>query len=185
VSGYTHAAALLEEVGWHGHFLVTTGFVGSRSFMSKEQIRSLRRRGHVIGSHSVSHPARMSACRHDELVREWRNSRETLADILGEDVTVASVPGGYYSKRVARAAAEAGVRVLFTSEPVTQCRTIDECLIVGRFCLRRGDSPRTAARMAAGDRPQRIRSWLAWNARKLAKTMGGDLYIRARLSALR
>ena len=185
MSACTHTAPLLESFGWPGHFLVTTDRIGSPSFMTREQIRDLRRRGHVIGSHSVSHPARISACGGEELTREWRDSREALAEILGEDVNVASVPGGYFSTRVARAASAAGIRVLFTSEPTTRCRVVDECLVVGRYCFQRGASSQAAARIARGDWSPRFRSWLSWNAKKVAKRVGGDLYVRARLSLLR
>lgn len=185
VSAHSYAAGLLEDLGWPGHFLVTTDRIGSPSFMTREHIKSLRRRGHIIGSHSVSHPARMSACGWRELTREWRESRDALSEILGEDVTVASVPGGYFSTRVARAASAAGIRLLFTSEPTTRCRVVDECLIVGRYCFQRGASSRTAAQIARGAWSPRLRSWLSWNAKKVAKRVGGDLYVRARLSLLR
>ncbi len=185
LSAYTQTAALLEERDWHGHFFVTTSRVGSRSFLTPGQIRALRQRGHIIGSHSHTHPARMSACPWKELVREWHTSRCALSELLGESVTVASIPGGYFSRHVAEAASLAGFRVLFTSEPITRCRWIDECLVVGRYCLRRGDSASTAAQIARGDWPPRMRSWLAWNAKKVAKKLSGDLYVRARLSLLR
>ena len=185
VSAYTHAAALLEERGWRGHFFVTTSRIGSRSFLTPPQIRSLHLRGHLIGSHSHTHPTRMSACPWKELLQEWRTSRCALSELLGESVTVASIPGGYYSRRVAEAASLAGFRVLFTSEPITRCRTIDECLVVGRYCLQRGDSASMAVQIARGHWPTRARSWLAWNGKKVAKKVGGKLYIKARLALLR
>lgn len=185
VSAYTHTADILDRLSWPGHFLVTTNRIGSPRFVSPQQIRNLRQRGHVIGSHSASHPVRMSACGWRRLVEEWNNSRRSLSDILGEEVTVASVPGGYFSKRVARAASAAGIRLLFTSEPTTRCYVVDECLVVGRFCLRTGTSPATAARLVRGDWCPRMRSWLSWNARKGAKKIAGDFYLRARLSLLR
>jgi len=185
VSAYTHIAGILEQRGWLGHFFVTTNRIGSPTFMSREQIRSLRRRGHIIGSHSVSHPVRMSECGWQVLVEEWRNSRQALSDILGEDVTVASVPGGYFSKTVAMAASEAGMRLLFTSEPTTSCYVVDACLVIGRYCLRSGTRAATAARLVRGDWPPRLRSWMSWNTKKAAKKLGGDFYLRARLSLLR
>lgn len=184
-SAYTHAATLLEQRNWRGHFFVTTNRIGSRSFLTPEQIRRLHQRGHVIGSHSHSHPTRMSACSRKELMHEWHASRCALADLLGEDVTVASIPGGYFSRRVAETASASGFRVLFTSEPTTRCRWIDQCLVVGRYCLQRGDSASTAARLAHGDWPPRMRSWLAWNTKKVAKRIGGELYLKARLALLR
>jgi peptidoglycan/xylan/chitin deacetylase (PgdA/CDA1 family) len=185
VSAYTHIADLLEKHSWPGHFLVTTNRIGSPKFLSREQIRSLRGRGHIIGSHSVSHPVRMSDRSWETLVDEWRKSRQVLSDILGEEVTVASVPGGYFSKAVAKAASVAGIRLLFTSEPSTKCYFVDKCLVVGRYCLRSRTPPGTAARLARGDWFPRLSRWLSWNTRKAAKKMAGDFYLRARLTLLR
>src|SRR4029078_6811863 len=83
-------------------------------------IRALHARGHVIGSHSCSHPARMALCDGEQMRREWEESGPVLSDILGVPVRAASVPGGYFSNRVADAAARAGIRALFTSEPTTR-----------------------------------------------------------------
>ncbi|MGA7217736.1 MAG: polysaccharide deacetylase family protein, partial [Candidatus Sulfotelmatobacter sp.] len=99
-SAATQIAGLLQQRGWHGHFFVTAGQIGRKGFLSAEQIRGLRKDGHVIGSHSFSHPTRMSRCPREELAEEWSKSLRALCDILGEPVDTASVPGGYYSRRV-------------------------------------------------------------------------------------
>jgi saccharopine dehydrogenase-like NADP-dependent oxidoreductase len=52
-----------------------------------------------------------------ELLREWKESCAKLSDILQEPVVTASVADGYYSRKVGKAAAAAGIQVLFTSEP--------------------------------------------------------------------
>jgi len=120
VSLYTQVADRLERLGWRAHCFITTGRIGERGFLAPSQLRELRARGHVLGSHSASHPTRFGALSPREMVKEWGESRAALQDLLGQDVTVGSVPGGYYTPRVAAAAAEAGLRVLFTSEPETR-----------------------------------------------------------------
>ena len=60
VSYYTVVADRLEAQGWRGHCFVSTDFIGQRGFLTAAQIRELDARGHVIGSHSASHPARFS-----------------------------------------------------------------------------------------------------------------------------
>ncbi|KPK79394.1 MAG: hypothetical protein AMS25_12820 [Gemmatimonas sp. SM23_52] len=45
------------------------------------------------------------------------NSAKILAEIIGEPITTASVPSGWYSPKIAEAAAAAGIKVSFTSEP--------------------------------------------------------------------
>lgn len=177
VSAYTRIADLLEEDGWRGHFMVTAGWVGRPTFLSPPQIRELRDRGHVIGSHSFSHPTRMSACSPDQVAREWRDSVARLSDILGEPVRVASVPGGYYAPHVAEPLAALGVTSLFTSEPTTRCWQVNGCTVLGRFTVWRHTPVGTVAALAAGRMAPRMAQAVAWNARRVAKTVAGDTYL--------
>src|SRR5262245_32110687 len=103
---YTRVAGMLEENGWHGHFFIITDRIGAPGFLNESQIRELRQRGHVIGSHSHSHPERMSHLTATQMRIEWKESTTRLNNLLGEPVEVASVPNGYYSHTVAETAAE-------------------------------------------------------------------------------
>lgn len=178
------AADLVEARGWRGHFFVTAGRVGSPTFMTREQLRDLRARGHVVGSHSYSHPARMSALSDAELFEEWSSSLGALSDALGEPVTCASVPGGYFSRAVAEAASRAGVRVLFTSEPTARAHRVGECLVLGRYTILRRTPPREAAALAAGAFAPRAKQVAVWNAKKVLKWAGGEQYLRLRKALL-
>jgi peptidoglycan/xylan/chitin deacetylase (PgdA/CDA1 family) len=184
-SAATRIAGILERYGWRGHFFVTAGQVGNRGFVDKEQIRSLRRAGHVIGSHSFSHPTRMSHCTKEQLADEWTRSIGTLSEILGEAPDTASVPGGYYSDRVAETAAAAGIRVLFNSEPTTAIRSVDGCLVVGRYNIFRGMSPRVSGELVSVRAGARSRQWLYWNFKKVLKKSAGGPYLAARQWLLR
>jgi peptidoglycan/xylan/chitin deacetylase (PgdA/CDA1 family) len=185
VSAATRAADVLEGEGWRGHFFVTTDYVGTRGFCDAAQLRALHSRGHVIGAHSCSHPTRMSRCDDATLRREWGGSVARLADVLGAAPASASVPGGYFSRRVAEAAAECGVRVLFTSEPVATAYEVEGALVVGRYTLRRSSPPSEAAALAAGRVAPRCAQWTAWNAKKVLKRVAGEGYLRARSVLLR
>lgn len=186
ISYYTRVAERLETRGWRGHCFVTTGWIGRPGFLDAAQLRELHARGHVIGSHSVSHPQRFAACSWDEMLREWSDSRKALQDVLGADVTSASVPGGYFSARVARAAHAAGFTVLFTSEPQTRIRAIGGCRVFGRHTLRHGSSADMPARLARGELPVLCTEWLSWNAKKALKKVIGTGYPRlaARLTGI-
>src|SRR5262245_21291510 len=69
------AAEILERFGFIGHFFITTNYIGTPGFVSETGIRELSGRGHVIGSHSCSHPLRMGHCAWPQLVDEWTRSR--------------------------------------------------------------------------------------------------------------
>ena len=175
VGAYTTIAPLLERRSWRGHFFVTTSYVGRPGFLTADQIRALHERGHSIGSHSHSHPAWMASCSDSDLAREWVASAQILADILGEPARVASVPGGDYSRRVGAAIAGAGFDVLFTSRPTTRIERIDNCLVVGRYVLRRGVRPEVAAGLVAGRRFPRLKQSLMWRAKRMVKSVARPL----------
>lgn len=120
----------------------------------------------------------MSHCSWQELLREWRESAGILSGILGEPVTVASVPGGYYSRKVAEAAAEAGIRALFTSEPTTRVQRVNGCLVLGRYFVRRGMDSRISGEFARLRVGPRLRQAGLWKLKKLAKFAGGGLYLK-------
>jgi len=177
-SASTVIADLLARYRWPGHFLVTTDYIDTPGFLTREQIRALRRQGHVIGTHSSSHPRRMSSLGWDALVREWGDSVDALADVLGEPVTVASVPGGGYSRRVAEAAAACGITALFTSEPTTATEVVDGCLVLGRYTIWRGMPPARSAGFVSGG-AARYGQVLFWNSKKVLRAIGGRAYARA------
>src|SRR5262249_33121711 len=145
-----YLAEALERYNWRANFFVTTDRIDTKTFLSTDQLRWLRGKGHVIGSHSCSHPYRMSELTDDRLTQEWRRSSEILSDILKEKINAASVPGGFYTPRVARAADGAGIRILFNSEPTTQVEQIGNCRVLGRFTIYRGMSARAAGQLARG-----------------------------------
>ncbi|HVX67316.1 MAG TPA: polysaccharide deacetylase family protein [Bryobacteraceae bacterium] len=179
-SDYHIAARLLETLGWRGHFFVVTDFIGRPGFLTAAEIRELAQRGHAIGSHTCSHPVPISLCDDARLAREWNESTRLLARITGEAILTASIPGGYYSRRVAGAAEAAGIRFLFTSEPRASTDRYGECLLIGRYAIRRSTGPEKAAAIAAGRIAPRWREAALWNAKKVLKRANARAYVRAR-----
>ena len=177
-------ADLLESRGWRGHFFITTDRIGTAGFLGEAEVRELHRRGHIIGSHSCSHPARMAALSRTELDREWCESLSRLSSLVGTSVKVASVPGGFYSRAVGEAAAAAGVEVLFTSEPTAQTATLNGCLLLGRYVIQRGMEPEWSAGFAAGRRAQCWRQTALWKVKRVAKALGGSGYLKLRKAIL-
>ena len=169
-------AARLERHGGVGHFFVTTSRIGTDGFLNEEQIRHLHKSGHIVGSHSHTHPAPISALDDDCLKNEWEQSVQTLTEILDAPVTVASVPGGYYSKRVVQAAELSGIRTLFTSEPTSRVFRIGKCTVLGRFAILRQTPAHTAAAYAAGEFSTCLRQRIVWDSKKLVKWVLGRRY---------
>jgi peptidoglycan/xylan/chitin deacetylase (PgdA/CDA1 family) len=174
------AADLLERRGFRGWFFVTANYIGAPAFLRPADLRELRRRGHQVGSHSSSHPLRMGHCPGAQLLSEWRDSRARIADVLGADVTAASVPGGDFAPPVAEAAAAAGLTRLYTSEPTPRVRSAHGLSLHGRFAIQRWTTPRTAAAYAAGRGLPCLTQRVVWNVKKAGKRIGGRRYLHVR-----
>lgn len=184
ISALHHIAPMLEQYGRRGMFFVATDFIGRQGFLSEAQIRELHGRGHILGSHSCSHPSRMSHLSWEEMCREWRQSVDTLAGIVGEEILTGSVPGGFYSRRVAEAAGKAGIRTLFTSEPVATAHAVGNCVVVGRFGIQRTTTAANASALVQRTGFARTKQRLSWEIKKGVKRIGGTAWLRFRRWAL-
>ncbi|HZR22954.1 MAG TPA: polysaccharide deacetylase family protein [Vicinamibacterales bacterium] len=179
------SADILERHGFIGHFFITTNYIGTRGFLDEPQIRELHARGHVIGSHSCTHPLRMGHCSWPQLLDEWKRSCDILGDVLHCDVRSASVPGGDFAPSVAEAAARAGITHLFTSEPTADARHAFGLTLQGRFTIQKWTTAETVAGLASGAWIPCARQAVVWNAKKLTKRLGGEQYLKMRKLLLR
>lgn len=175
----------LARRGWPAHFFVVTEMVGRPGFLDWEGVRRLAAEGHAIGSHSHTHPERIGSLPPERLRDEWSRSVAALSEAIGAPVTTASVPGGYYSEAVGRAAAEAGITTLFTSQPRRAVGRIGECTLVGRFAVRESTPTQAVVSAAAGKARPWLRQRAGWVARGAAKRVGGRHYVRLRRFLLR
>jgi len=169
-----YAAEALARRGWRGHFFIVTGKIGERTFLDRAGIRELASAGHLVGSHSHTHPDIFRGLTRQRMFEEWRVSRTIVSDILGAPCDTASIPGGDQSPAVLASAAEAGFNYLFTSEPWLHPRSVDGCWMLGRFAVKDSLSPAHLRRLL------RFRGWRrAWMVRRLkdiARRGLGPLY---------
>jgi peptidoglycan/xylan/chitin deacetylase (PgdA/CDA1 family) len=185
--GGASALPVAEELSrrsWRGHFFIATDLVGRPGYLDWDGVRAVAEMGHVIGSHSCSHPDRMADLGYEQLLDEWTRSGAVLAEVLGGPVRTASVPGGLYSADVGRAAAAAGYTALFTSLPSQRPGSIEGCRLIGRWAIRRDTTAEQAAAVAAGRGLPWARQRAAWRLRGIAKKVAGRRYESMRRALL-
>ena len=180
-----YVADQLERLGWRGHFLIATDYIGTGGFLAAAQIRELAERGHCVGSHTCSHPMPMWDCTPEQMYTEWYNSRQKLESIMGSEVICASVPGGAYVPAIAAAAARAGYRALFNSEPTSWVQQVAGCRVIGRYGILRTTTAAEAARLASGDFIACSRQQALWNTKKVVKKVAAKPYAAARKFVMR
>jgi peptidoglycan/xylan/chitin deacetylase (PgdA/CDA1 family) len=180
-----YVADQLERRGWRGHFLIATDYIGTKGFLSAAEVRELAQRGHCIGSHTCSHPIPMWDCPPEQMLTEWRDSRSKLESIIGSEVTCGSVPGGTYVPAIAAAAARAGYRTLFSSEPTSSVQDVAGCSVIGRYGILRTTSAAEAAKLASGDFLACSRQQALWKTKKVLKKVAAKPYAAVRKFIMR
>lgn len=171
----TEVAPILEKYGFSGIFFIATGYIGTPGFLSVSQIKELAARGHIIGSHSHSHPSRMNSLKPSEIVEEWRYSKMLLDDILPAETKIASIPNGYSSKEVLRAMRDNGLTVLYTSEPVTKIRHYMNAQVIGRYAVTCNTTVDMLINLISS-RGVRIRLAVRYKSLGILKRLLGDTY---------
>jgi len=144
-----HIGDALCARGWKGHFFIVTDLLGTRTLLAPAELRHLRSSGHLIGSHSRTHPDIFNALSPRRMLEEWHASTDALSQVLGERCATAAVPGGDISPQVLESAAAAGLRSLFTSEPWLVPRRVHGCWILGRYIVKAATPSSRVADLAA------------------------------------
>ena len=113
---------------------VVASAVAGRSLpqrLTADDVRSLASEGHEIGFHTVDHP-HLTELSDEELDAALTEGREQLEDHARSPITTIGYPFGCWDDRVARAAARAGFRYGFTTEP-SPVRPSSDPLALGRM----------------------------------------------------
>lgn len=176
-TGIIDAAAVLESHGFRGYFFVIASKVGKSGYVSKEEILSLWQRGHIIGTHSLTHPKKISELEYKDILHEWQESSRILSGIIGDKVKAAAVPGGFCSKNVIRAADECGISMLFNSEPVTYVNHYGNISILGRYNIYSSDKDSIITKLVQSEGFERQKRFLSWNIKKVIKKALGKYFI--------
>lgn len=179
VSFITIAATILEKYGFRGVFFISTAYIGSKGFLDAYQIKELVRRGHIVGSHSHSHPQRISSLPDNEIWDEWKYSNELLSECLGKTPFYASIPNGYSSKSVLNAMINAGISKIYTSKPTIHKRNFNGATLSGRYVITDSDTSDSVMRILTSE-SFRFKQTLRYNSLAIVKTLLGDFYLKLR-----
>jgi peptidoglycan/xylan/chitin deacetylase (PgdA/CDA1 family) len=108
LDNYRVAFPILRRYGLTATFFVITGSVGAAGHMDWDDLEYMVAEGMTVGSHTVSHPADLTAVDSSRLVRELEDSRAAIAQRLGLAPEALSYPCGHFDERVIAAARAAG-----------------------------------------------------------------------------
>ena len=182
-SFYNVIAPILEKYNKRGVFFISTRYIGTDRFLTKEQIKTLHSKGHLIASHSDSHPRDISKLSIDEIVDEWSKSKHILEDIVGEEVNQASVPGGAISSAVLKGLKNSGYEVVYTSIPTNKEDSFEGMNIIGRYTITNHSDTAYLNKLLYSS-SYRIRLILKYKLLRLLKSILGSNYNKVKQAIL-
>ena len=149
VSFYTVIAPILERNNIRGHFFIATDYIGTDGFLNEEQIKDLHQRGHVIGSHSCSHPSDFRIIPFENRKMEWVNSVRKLSEIIGKPLKEVSIPNGFLQEDDLQVFKTLGISTIYTSK-LGESRVVEEMAIIGRIGIDNSMSPKKVVSILSG-----------------------------------
>lgn len=175
VSFITKAAPILEKYGRKGVFFISTKFIGTPEFLTLEQVKELADRGHIIGSHSHTHPEIFTQLKKDEIRDEWKKSFDILSGILGMNDMPLSIPNGYASKMIMEEAVKVGYTDIYTSEPTTKIHQFQKHNVIGRYVVHDGMTTQDVLRIVES-KSTRMKMAVKWSVLNIVKAVLGSSY---------
>lgn len=180
VSFYTIIAPILEKYGFKGVFFIATKYIDTPLFLTRAQVKELDEHGHIIASHSDSHPPRIDQLEYEDVKNEWEDSCNKLSGIIDHRVSIASVPNGNCSKKVSRAASDAGVTILYTSEPTTRTKEKYGVKHIGRYVVHSNTSTNVVLNIISKEKYRRKLS-IRYGIIQFAHSLLGNNYNKVKM----
>ncbi len=157
-NNYAGAFKPLVERGMVATWFVVSNLIGKQAtwkrrdsnpepLFSASQLRELAAAGMEIGSHSCSHPD-LSRESPDKVVRELVESRKTLEDLLGQEITSFAYPYGFFNEDTVRLTAECGYKTACTARAGWH-KSDQDPMTLRRVTVFSRDTPATLARKIA------------------------------------
>lgn len=104
---YRFAYPVMKQRGLSGTVFIISGMVGTKGYMTWDNIRELCRHGFTAGSHTVSHPD-LTALDVHGIAREVGASRRAIAAETGQEAIAFCYPAGRFSPLVIEEVRAAG-----------------------------------------------------------------------------
>jgi len=104
---YDPAMPIIEKYGHMAVFYMVSNRIGTKGFLSAEQILDMQKRGMDIESHTISHRV-LTALPAAEVERDLAESKKVLEDLLGKPVLHLAYPGTAHNQTVRDRAKAAG-----------------------------------------------------------------------------
>jgi len=178
-SDYAAALPILKRYGMKATFFITVNRVGSPGYVDWTHLREMAKENMSIQSHSFNHVF-LSDLDNKALMHELQESKQQLQKELSLPVDFISLPGGFCSRNVLRAAQEIGYKGVATSCPgLNKTTSTGNSTVFNRFVITRSTPISCFRQIVGADSSYAAKEKLVYSAKAAAKkTLGSKLYYR-------
>ena len=113
------SAEYLSKKMLKGIFFIPSNYIGKKGFLTSKDILELKNNGHVIGSHSHTHPRFINKLDYNSQFNEWNKSIQILSEIINENIKCVSFPNGLYNNNTLDILNDLNIKKVYTSIPKT------------------------------------------------------------------
>lgn len=119
------ARKLLKKYGFTGYFMCSSDLVGTKGYMTYQQLKILINEGHVIADHTATHHRMNEDDTKETLIHEIIDSKKTLEEHTGAEIKIFCWCGGeeqHYTKAAYDLIKQAGYKYGFmtNAKPVVK-----------------------------------------------------------------
>ena len=111
-------------------------FEGKYADKNRDLVLDVFNRGHIVGNHSYSHPARWLSFSYDGFEEEIARTNDILASTIGEEIIFFAPPGGAFTDDTIRAAYDQGMYTVLWSADSIDWRGDSANVLVNRVMNR-------------------------------------------------
>jgi len=97
---FTIGAAELDKYGFKGVFYIMTVSLGRKNYMTRDDVKALSAKGHIIGSHTWDHH-RVTGYQGDDWELQIKKPKRQLEELTQKQVTSFAYPNGVWNAAAA------------------------------------------------------------------------------------
>jgi len=111
---FTNAFPIMQKYHFPGTVFMVSSYINGDGFLTADQLKQLHASGWTIGGHTENH-IDLSKVSSETVVKELKNSRSTLENLLGQPIKYIAYPFGGYNSSVMNLAKADGYTAGFTT----------------------------------------------------------------------
>jgi hypothetical protein len=144
LGGIKCLVTFLEYHGWKNYLKYGEGkkrfaiWSGDESQNVKDEIKYIHSLGHIVGTHSHTHPSPFCEIDERKMTSEVIDSKIILEELLKVKILTLAIPGGEVRHSTLKILAQAFINIpyIYTSTPFKGTyKKINSCEFIGRLCI--------------------------------------------------